>query len=242
MTKKELNAKLLLLLKNSKNSPLAILESLLAIEDRIVKSIQEIVTPGPVGPQGGRGEDGKDGVPGKPGESVKGDRGDMGPAGRDGPKGDKGDVGEKGKDGKNGKDGKDGRDGRDGIDSRDGKDGKDGSPDTGEDIVNKINSLRPDSKHQIDASHIKGLSQIVVGSEGRKRIKPGSNVATDTFTTTGGEQIITLTYTPILIIVVDVNGQVLNLSAGDYSLSGKELTILNANIPAGVFGKVAYTY
>lgn len=56
-----------------------------------------------------------------------------------------------GKDGKNGKPGKDGRDGidgKDGIngldgkDGRDGSDGKDGSPDSGEQIIEKINSVK----------------------------------------------------------------------------------------------------
>ena len=56
-----------------------------------------------------------------------------------------------------GEDGKDGQDGKDGVD---GKDGKDGSPDTGENIVDKINALSLDEENKIDASHIKNLPQV----------------------------------------------------------------------------------
>ena len=98
----------------------------------------------------------------------------------------KGEQGEKGEDGKDGKDwidGKDGINGQNGKDGQDGKDGytpikgidyfdgekgeqgdpgislpgKDGSPDTGEQIVEKINGLELDPDKQIDASHIKNL-------------------------------------------------------------------------------------
>lgn len=51
----------------------------------------------------------------------------------------------------------DGVDGKDGIDGKDGNDGKDGSPDTGEQIVDKINELPITPENQIDASHIKNL-------------------------------------------------------------------------------------
>lgn len=46
------------------------------------------------------------------------------------------------------------------IEVRDGKDGVDGSPDSGEDIVNKINSLDVIPENQIDAVHIKNLPQV----------------------------------------------------------------------------------
>lgn len=89
-------------------------------------------------------------------------------------KGDKGDPGRDGRDGVDGKPGKNADETfviqeitkkipkpRDGINGRDGKDGLsgiDGSPDTGEQIVDKINAL-PTNKDsaKIDVSHIKGL-------------------------------------------------------------------------------------
>lgn len=62
--------------------------------------------------------------------------------------------------------GKDGKDGVDGLNGVDGKDGLNGSPDTGEDIVGKINQLSTDEKYQIDASHIKNLPEATGGRLG----------------------------------------------------------------------------
>lgn len=85
-----------------------------------------------------------------------------------GEKGDKGDKGDNGKDGRNGLDGKDGKngrdgvdglnglDGKDGIDGKDGLDGKDGSQDTGEQIVDKINS----QDTLIKAEKVEGLKDF----------------------------------------------------------------------------------
>jgi len=71
-----------------------------------------------------------------------------------GEKGDKGDTGEKGKDGLNGRDG---IDGLDGLNGKDGENGKDGSPDTPEQIVEKINTL----KNVIERKTIKGLDTVI---------------------------------------------------------------------------------
>ena len=62
--------------------------------------------------------------------------------------------------------GKDGKDGVDGLNGVDGKDGLNGSPDSGEDIVEKINQLSTDEKYQIDASHIKNLPEATGGRLG----------------------------------------------------------------------------
>ena len=62
------------------------------------------------------------------------------------------------------------------------------------------------------------------------------------FTTSGGIEIITLSNTPSVIISVIVNGQDLSDDAGDYSVSGANVTILNPNTPAGVYGRVVYAY
>lgn len=61
------------------------------------------------------------------------------------------------------KDGNDGRDGIDGEKGEKGDKGEDGSPDTGEDIVAKINSLELSPEFQIDASHIKNLPEPTSG-------------------------------------------------------------------------------
>lgn len=73
---------------------------------------------------------------------------------RDGKDGQDGQDGRDGKDGRPGQDGvngRDGIDGRDGKNGRDGRDGKDGSPDTADDIRNKLELLPEGEKLNIDA-------------------------------------------------------------------------------------------
>ena len=95
---------------------------------------------------------------------------------------------------KNGIDGKDGLKGKDGINGKDGVDGKnglngekglDGSPDTGEQIVSKINDLEIKPDLQIDAEHIKNLPKMIetgakyYGGSGIKEIIAGTNITVD---------------------------------------------------------------
>lgn len=63
--------------------------------------------------------------------------------------------GKDGRDGKDGKDGLNGLDGRNGVDGKNGENGKDGSPDTGEQIIEKINS--DESEKLIKAEKVEGL-------------------------------------------------------------------------------------
>lgn len=79
------------------------------------------------GDQGERGEQGIQGIPG-----IKGTKGDRGEKGESvvGPRGDKGDPG---------------------------YNGNDGSPDTGKEIVDKVNLLPIEPDFQIDYSHIKNV-------------------------------------------------------------------------------------
>ena len=129
---------------------------------------------------------------------------------------------------------------------------EDGSPDTPEQVLTKLQELKD---AWLDVKKIKGnenlatldiLNRAIEILDRRTQFllhkEVGARVATDTFTTTGGAETITLTYTPLLILVVDVNGQVLSVDASDYSLSGKSLTLLNAATPSGLYGKVAYSY
>src|SRR3990167_5864257 len=127
------------------------------------------VLKGMKGDKGDKGDDGKDGKHGKDGKSGKdgkdGKDGENGLDGIDGVDGKKGDKGDKGDDGKKGKDGKEGTDG---------KDGEDGSPDTGVEIVNKINDLPLDQySPKIDAFHIKNLESFVVGGGFNKKTSGG---------------------------------------------------------------------
>jgi hypothetical protein len=135
---------------NDQNLPLAILHDTTDIQSSIEELGGKIAEPKDVKLEieGAakvviRGKDGRDGIDGKDGKD-----------GRDGVDGVNGIDGKDGKDGRDGKDGKDGIDGRDGIDGKDGKDGKDGSPDTRDQIIEKINS---GGELKIDSSQISGL-------------------------------------------------------------------------------------
>ena len=80
-----------------------------------------------------KGEDGKDGIDGKDGKD--------GVDGKDGKDGINGIDGKDGRDGVDGKDGIDGKDGKDGAIGPRGEDGKDGSPDTPDQVADKLNTL-----------------------------------------------------------------------------------------------------
>lgn len=75
-------------------------------------------------------------------------------------KGERGFPGRDGRDGKDGRPGRDGQDGRNGIDGQDGREGvpgRDGSPDTSEDIRNKLELLTGEDR--LDATAIKNLPE-----------------------------------------------------------------------------------
>lgn len=106
----------------------------------------------------------------KQGETgLQGEKGDKGEPGKDGANGRDGVDGLPGKDGKDGKPGADGKHGKDGkhgtdglngehgLDGKDGEKGEDGSPDTAEEVVDKVNSI----KEGIEQSSIKGFEQLI---------------------------------------------------------------------------------
>ena len=97
-----------------------------------------------------KGQEGKQGVQG-----IKGDTGS---------KGDKGDKGEQGKEGKKGNDsfwrGKQGDRGIQGEKGNDGKNGLDGSPDTPEQVRDKLETLKEDER--LDVSSIKEAPRMTV--------------------------------------------------------------------------------
>jgi hypothetical protein len=128
----------------------AIVEHLFEIEEKIeaeIPSIKDVISrvKGDKGDQGNKGETGERGEKGERGESIVGPQG---------PKGEKGDRGDQGLRGEKGEDGV-------ATDGKDGKDGRDGSPDTGKDIVDKINALEIEPDLQIGAEHIKGLDERI---------------------------------------------------------------------------------
>lgn len=146
-------------------------------------------------------------------EQVKGKDGINGENGMNGENGVDGKDGLNGRDGINGKNGKDGRDGRDGIDGKDGIDGLDGlngSPDTGEQIIDKINTNNSAKKillsqieggknyddeiatlqnrtqilNQLIGSRSGGVSKIIAGSN--ITISPTNGLGNVTINATGG--------------------------------------------------------
>ena len=67
--------------------------------------------------------------------------------------------GVRGKDGLNGKDGKDGFNGIDGVNGKPGRDGLDGSPDTAEQVRDKLETL--EGEDRLDSKHIKNLPKWI---------------------------------------------------------------------------------
>lgn len=140
--------KLKRLAKLADEGELSILEYLMEIEDKVdsMPSLKEIV------------------------DQVRGNPGKDGPQGLQGPSGDTivGPIGPKGETGLQGPPGIDGA-------SVEGKPGKDGSPDTGEQIVDKINSLEIEPGLQIDIEHIKGWKEQLKAVGERSGYSGGSS-------------------------------------------------------------------
>ena len=110
-------------------------------------------------------------------ERLKGDKGEEGDKGEVGPVGPDGKVGETGATGEQGLTGEVGPAGKDGAQGDKGEDGIDGSPDTGEEIVEKINELPTDKDELlIDIEHIDGWKELV--KDLRARIVASKRVMT----------------------------------------------------------------
>jgi len=169
--------------------------------------------------------------------TLKGDKGDQGEKGE---QGERGLDGNNGKDGINGKDGRDGLDGLNGIDGKDGKDGQDGSPDTGEQIIDKINE--DESDKVIKKEKVEGLMDELARIERVASTKPSMpsrrvyQPKLDRFTaqTDGVTKTFTLTREPLDSDTIEVSGTdfpIILDPTVDFTVSGKTLT-LSANIPA----------
>jgi hypothetical protein len=111
--------------------------------------------------KGDKGEKGDAGPEGKPGKD--------GTPGKAGLKGDKGDPGKDGRHGAPGRDGVDGRDGTDGVDGAPGIPGQDGSPDTGDQIVSKLEQVQRGSRLKYawldDAPDLSALNRHVISRD-----------------------------------------------------------------------------
>lgn len=196
-------------------------------------------------------------------KGEKGDTGEMGPkpiAGVDYP------IPQDGKDGKDGRDGLNGKDGRDGVDGKDGQtirgpigekgekgekgDKGDKGKDADEDRIIKevLSKIPPPFAGAMPSgieTPIKAGSNVTVQRRGdgiyiSAQTATGVQTATDSFTTTGGVQIVTLSQAPTAILMVIINGQPQNRS--DYSNVGTALTINLPDVPAGLWMDVLYNY
>lgn len=123
------------------------LEKSASSTDRMVNFLEKMK-----GEKGDKGDKWDTGDKGEKGDSIKWDTGEKGETGE---KWDKGDKWDKWETGENGKDWKDGIDG---IDWKDGKNGKDWSPDTGEEIVTKLEKLKGNKR--LDIKAIKGIEKL----------------------------------------------------------------------------------
>lgn len=85
---------------------------------------------------------------------------------------------------KDGKKGFDGLDGKDGVNGKDGKDGKDGSPDTKEQVRDKLEELK--DSERLDISAIKGTESLIEEIAKKVAKKEVKNVKPNTVTMYGG--------------------------------------------------------
>ena len=247
MSLKRRDAELLLYLKTSKNLPLAILGVLKTVEkdiiDLVIKRIEGIELPKvikpisgvdyPIPSDGYTPKKNKDYFDGKNGHTPK-----KGIDYFDGH------TPQKGKDYFDGYTpikGKDYFDGEDGYIPQKGKDyfdGEDGSPDTGGQIVGKINELEIKAEVQIDADHIKNLEikhiKNLAKALKEKKLGGGGGGGGGAFNVPvvptgaidGSNRVFTLPFTPRSAdhVIVVLNGFVQKGSSKDYSISGKTLT------------------
>lgn len=184
-------------------------------------------------------------------EELKGEKGEDGKDGEDGEKGEQGVAG------KDGKDGRDGLVGKDGLDGKDGKDGNDGSPDTAEEIRNKLETLKDEDR--LDAKAIKNLPESIVKYAGRgggvREVIAGTNITVDNsnlgypvISSTGGSggtvdayaevptgtvnsvnTVFTLAQAPANTdgVIVLLNG-ITQYNGTDYNVSGATITFVEA--------------
>lgn len=163
--------------------------------------------------------------------TIKGAKGDKGERGEKGDKGEKGDSirgpqGERGLPGERGLKGEQGAPGKDGRNGERGDDGIDGSPDTPEEVVDKVNA----SKKKVNKSQIDGLDDELKRIERSGGVGGGRQLRMANFSFNGDGATTTfyLEREPGakgLAIWVHYQGQYLHRGA-QYTLSAKALTTL----------------
>lgn len=160
-----------------------------------------------------------------------------------GDKGDRGDKGDKGERGLRGDRGEKGDPGEQGLNGKSGKDGKDGSPDTGKEIIDKINSLEIRHDLQIDAAHIRNLREYIPKQIGGGIMRGGGaslEFEVPSGDIDGSNTVFTVARLPKTnLFLFFVNGQLLRSGGTDYTLSSRTVT-LNTAPPTGSIVQALY--
>jgi len=176
--------------------------------------------------------------------TIKGDPGEKGEPGADsitpgpqGKPGKDGKPGEKGEPGSPGDPGKPGKDGEPGPQGKPGKDGKDGSPDTGEQIVDKINSDKSGKKIKVE--HLDGYDNFdsrLKTAEANFILKYAGDtvyMADLSSQTNGTTKVFTLPINPSKVtFVVGSDFPTILFSGNGFTRSGAIITLTTATAPS----------
>ena len=190
-----------------------------------IEGVEKVLIKGEKGEQGHQGEKGEQG--------LKGDRGLKGDKGSPGPQGYKGNQGPRGFKGK---------DGIDGVNGRDGKGGKDGSPDTPDEVTNKLNKGKP----LIKKERVEGWAELLdaIRSLGAAT-RFGGVIVPYTETPSGAINGVNVTYQTLNAITTihnfAINGQFIH--PADYTFSSRTIT-MNSALDSSLSGKpftIVYT-
>lgn len=172
-------------------------------------------------------ENGTDGAQGPQG--PKGEKGERGEAGPQGPRGERGERGEKGEKPLAG---------IDYILPSDGKDGKDGSPDSGAQIVQKVNNLPIEPEFQIDARHIKNLPETKASKESTALHRGGLKIIWNVELEGDIDDVNTVFTIPASQptpkdnrFIISARGVLKDVDNGDFTVSNNNRTITFADAP-----------
>lgn len=168
---------------------------------------------------------GKDGIDGKDGEDSV----------IPGPQGERGPEGKAGRDGKDGVNGVDGLDGKDGLN---GENGKDGSPDTSEQIIEKINGDESEKKIKREKvegldEELKAIRELPRGGGGtsamgvRQAFKYIFHTEQPTGLINGSNTTYTVKNTIFAVVAFSLNGEVI-AQLPNYTIAGRTITFSTA--------------
>jgi hypothetical protein len=130
------------------------------------------------------------------------------------------------------------QDGADGKDGKPGAPGKDGSPDTGAEIVGKINALPIKPEFQIDVKRIKGIENVRKGAKFGAVHRGGLKLVWDTELEGTVNGVNTVFTVPAGLpdpkddkFIVSARGVLKTVDAGDFTVSNSNRTLTFASAP-----------